>query len=44
MILDAISINKSYIRKIQGMGNGLVLFNVEVANKRISGEEQLVKY
>lgn len=35
MIIDTISINKSYIRKIQGMGNGLVLFNIEVANKRI---------
>lgn len=35
MIIETISTKKKYVRKIEGMGNGLVLFKVEVVNKRL---------
>lgn len=35
MIIETISNNKNYIRRIEGMGKGLVLFKVEVVDKKI---------
>ena len=37
MIIETIFNNRTYVRKIEGMGKGLVLFKVEVVdNQRIS--------
>jgi len=35
MIIETIFNNRNYVRKIEGMGKGLVLFKVEVVDKKI---------
>lgn len=35
MIIETIINNRNYVRKIEGMGKGLVLFKVEVVDKKI---------
>ncbi len=41
MIIEKIFSNKKYTRKIESMGNGLVLFKVEVGDKKIGQKYHL---
>lgn len=42
MIIETISNNKKYVRKIECMGNGLVLFKLEVVDKKIGQNYHLL--